>query len=95
MLIVFEEVPTITHLITISKGNVYVHLMIHYLLSRRLCSVRSLGFLKDFWQLLNVKKENCLNTHNLNSIGGGDEGHDVGLASSQRRWWPLASRRPR
>ena len=32
MLIVFEEVPTITHLITISKGNVYVH----YVLSRRL-----------------------------------------------------------
>ena len=34
MLIVFEEVPTITHLITISKGNLFVHLMIHYVLSR-------------------------------------------------------------
>ena len=29
MLIVFEEVPTITHLITISEGNLYVHLMIY------------------------------------------------------------------
>ena len=97
MLIVFEEVPTITHLITISEGNLYVHLMIYidtlHIVTE--ISVRSLRFLKDFWQLLNVNKENCSNTHNLNPIGGGDEGHDVGLASSQRRWWPPAPRRPR
>ena len=56
MLIVFKEVPTITHIITISKGNVYVHYALRIVTE---ISVRSLGFLKDFWQLLNVNKENC------------------------------------